>query len=253
MAVPRERGTVAARDTDNNRGAFTHKMETVLLDNVSKTYEEREFRVPALSQVTLQIKKGEFVVLAGPSGSGKTTLLNLIGTLDQPDSGRVYLDGHEVTGLPPNTLAELRLKKIGFVFQSSNLIQVLTARENIEFVMLLQGIKAETRREKSLALLKDLGLEDLAGRKISEMSGGQGQRIAVARAVVSEPQLILADEPTANLDSKTGAQLIELMESFNRSKQITFLIASHDPLVINRAGRVIHLRDGRIVEDRSSG
>ncbi|HMK66758.1 MAG TPA: ATP-binding cassette domain-containing protein, partial [Thermodesulfobacteriota bacterium] len=171
--------------------------------------------------------------------------------LDQPDSGQVYLDGQEVSRLSQNALAEIRLEKIGFIFQSSNLMQVLTAQENIEFVMLLQGVGAEIRNEKSLAILKAIGLEELAGRKISKMSGGQSQRIAVARAVVSEPQLILADEPTAQLDSRTGEQLIDLMESFNRSKQITFLIASHDPMVINRAGRVIRIRDGRIIEDRA--
>jgi len=226
-------------------------METIFLDNISKSYQDRGSRVPALSGVSLGIQKGEFAVLAGPSGSGKTTLLNLIGTLDQPDSGQVYLDGQEVSRLSQNALAEIRLEKIGFIFQSSNLMQVLTAQENIEFVMLLQGVGAEIRNEKSLAILKAIGLEELAGRKISKMSGGQSQRIAVARAVVSEPQLILADEPTAQLDSRTGEQLIDLMESFNRSKQITFLIASHDPMVINRAGRVIRIRDGRIIEDRA--
>jgi putative ABC transport system ATP-binding protein len=198
-------------------------METVSLDKIFKIYQDREIEVPALTDLSLQIQQGEFVVLAGPSGSGKTTLLNIIGTLDQPDRGRVFLEGRDVSRLPRNALAELRLKKIGFIFQSSNLISVLTAQA--------------------------VGLEGLSGRRPWQMSGGQAQRAAVARAVVAEPRLILADEPTANLDSKTGEQLIDLLESYNQSKQITFIIASHDPLVINRAKRIIPLKDGRIVQD----
>jgi putative ABC transport system ATP-binding protein len=225
-------------------------MEALSLIHISKIYQDRDIQVQALMDISLEIKKGEFVVLAGPSGSGKTTLLNILGTLDQPDSGQVYLDGQDVSGLPNNTLAEIRLNKIGFIFQSTNLIDVLTARENIEYVMLLQGMESKIRRKKSFDILKAVGLEGLADRKTYQMSGGQGQRVAVARAVVAEPQLILADEPTANLDSKTGELLIELMESFNRSKQITFIIASHDPMVINRAGRIIQLKDGKILEDR---
>jgi putative ABC transport system ATP-binding protein len=226
-------------------------MATVLLNKVFKIYQDRDIKVPALTDVSLEIKPGEFMVLAGPSGSGKTTLLNIIGTLDRPDSGQVYLDGLEVSGLSGNTLAEIRLKKIGFIFQAYNLIDVLTARENVEYVMLLQGMDSRIRRQRSMAVLKAVGLEGLAERKTDQMSGGQGQRVAVARAVAAEPQLILADEPTANLDSKTGEHLIELMESFNRSKQITFVIASHDPMVINRARRIIQLKDGRIMEDRT--
>jgi putative ABC transport system ATP-binding protein len=225
-------------------------MAAVLLNRVSRIYQERDIKVPALTDISLEIKAGEFMVLAGPSGSGKTTLLNIIGTLDRPDSGQVYLDGLEVSGLSNNTLAEIRLRKIGFIFQSYNLIDVLTARENVEYVMLLQGMDSGIRRQKSMALLKDVGLEGLAERKTDQMSGGQGQRVAVARAVAAEPRLILADEPTANLDSKTGAHLIELMESFNRSHQITFIIASHDPMVIHRARRIIQLKDGRIMDDR---
>lgn len=226
-------------------------MEVLRLINISRIYQNEDIRVPALTDISLEVRKGEFVVLAGPSGSGKTTLLNIMGTLDQPDSGRVYLEGQEVAGLPPNTLAEIRLKKIGFIFQSTNLIEVLTAQENIEYVLLLQGMPPHIRREKSLKILKAIGLEELVGRKTSQLSGGQGQRVAVARAVVAEPLLILGDEPTAHLDSKTGEHLMELMESFNQSKQITFIIASHDPMVIQRAKRIIQLKDGRIVEDRS--
>lgn len=226
-------------------------MEAVLLNDVSKIYQERDIQVPALMDISLEIKPGEFVVLAGPSGSGKTTLLNIMGTLDRPDSGQVYLDGLEVSGLSNNALADIRLKKIGLIFQSYNLIDVLTARENVEYVLLLQGMDSRMRRKKSMAVLKAVGLEELAERKTYQMSGGQGQRVAVARAVVAEPRLILADEPTANLDSKTGEQLIDLMESFNRSHQITFVIASHDPMVIHRARRVLQLKDGRIKEDRT--
>ncbi len=227
-------------------------MTAVLLNNISKTYQDREIKVTALKNLSLQIQREEFVVLAGPSGSGKTTLLNIMGTLDRPDSGQVYLDGQEVSGLPYNALAEIRLRKIGFIFQSSNLISVLTARENIEYVLLLQGIDPRMRRRKSLDILQALGLEGLAERKTFQMSGGQGQRVAVARAVVAEPRLILADEPTANLDSKTGENLIALMKMFNRSKQITFIIASHDPMVIHQADRIIQLKDGQIQEDRTA-
>jgi len=191
------------------------------------------------------------VVMAGPSGSGKSTLLNILGTLDQADSGTVHLDGQDVTRLPSNTLAEIRLRKIGFVFQTYNLIDVLTAIENVEYVMLLQGISPRVRRERSIEMLEAVDLGDLIHRKTYQMSGGQRQRVAVARAVVAEPRLILADEPTANLDSKTGVKLIELMQEFNTAKNITFIIASHDPMVIEKAGRVILLKDGKILEDRS--
>ncbi len=227
-------------------------MEIILLNNIFKTYQAPNFQTSALTEVSLKVGKEEFIVLAGPSGSGKTTLLNIIGTLDQPDSGEVYLEGEEVTRLTLNRLADLRLKKLGFVFQTYNLIDVLSALENVEYVMLLQGVDPKTRREKSMEILKAVGLEALAHRKTYQMSGGQRQRVAVARAVVGEPRLILADEPTANLDSKTGESLIELMESFNLSKKVTFIISSHDPMVLRRAKRLIILRDGKIQEDRFS-
>lgn len=225
-------------------------MEIINLKDVFKTYQVSNFKTSALTDISLKVERGEFIVLAGPSGSGKTTLLNIIGTLDKPDSGKVYLDKEDVTELPLNRLSDLRLKKLGFVFQTYNLIDVLTALENVEYVMLLQGIDSKTRREKSMDILKAVGLEALANRKTYQMSGGQRQRVAVARAVVGEPRLILADEPTANLDSKTGESLIELMESFNKSKGITFIISSHDPMVIKKARRLIILRDGKIQEDR---
>jgi len=224
-------------------------METILLKKIFKTYQESTIKITALTDISLNIEKGEFTILAGPSGSGKTTLLNIIGTLDQPDSGEVYLDGIEVTNLPNNSLADIRLKKIGFVFQTYNLIDVLTALENVEYVMLLQKVDPKIRRKKSIEILKAVGLEELIHRKTYRMSGGQRQRVAVARAVVGEPQLILADEPTANLDSKTGESLIELMKSFSLSKKITFVIASHDPMVIQKAKRIIMLKDGKIQDD----
>lgn len=226
-------------------------MELLSLRNISKIYEHSGIKTPALTDISLKIDTGEFVVMAGPSGSGKSTLLNILGTLDQADSGTVHLDGQDVTRLPSNTLAEIRLRKIGFVFQTYNLIDVLTAIENVEYVMLLQGISPRVRRERSIEMLEAVGLGDLIHRKTYQMSGGQRQRVAVARAVVAEPRLILADEPTANLDSKTGVKLIELMQEFNTAKNITFIIASHDPMVIEKAGRVILLKDGKILEDRS--
>jgi putative ABC transport system ATP-binding protein len=226
-------------------------MEILHLDKISRTYQDRGLEVPALKDISLKIEKGQFTALAGPSGSGKTSLLNIMGTLDRADFGRVYLEGQALSGLTPNALAEIRLKKIGFVFQAGNLIEVLSARENVEYVMLLQGLQAGTRRQKALEILRAVGLEDLAGRKPSQLSAGQAQRVAVARAVAAEPLLILADEPTAHLDSVTGQALVELMDSFNRTRRITFIVASHDPLVINRARRVIRLKDGRIEEDRT--
>jgi putative ABC transport system ATP-binding protein len=203
-----------------------------------------------LKDVSLDVGKGEFVVVVGPSGSGKTTLMNIMGTLDQPDSGEVYLHDREVSRLSHNTLAQVRLKGIGFVFQSLNLIDALSALENVEYVMLLQGIGSKIRRKRSTAILQSMGLEELMDRNIHQMSGGQKQRIAVARAVVAEPQLILADEPTANLDSENGESLIRLMEQFNRSNGITFMIASHDLMVVSRARRTIWLKDGTIEKDQ---
>lgn len=228
-------------------------MKLVALKNVNKIYKTKvSIQTHALHDVNLTIREGEFVVLAGPSGSGKTTILNIIGTLDRPTSGEVYIRGVEVTRLAKNDAANLRLREIGFVFQDYSLINVLTALENVEYVMLLQGINSHTRRKKSEEILKAVGLGDLIHRRPYQMSGGQQQRVAVARAIAAEPHLILADEPTANLDSKTGEGLIDLMKSFNVSKGITFIVSSHDHMVIERAGRVIRLKDGRTQEDESA-
>ena len=217
----------------------------LVIENVHKTYGRPPAPVTnALKQINLTISEGEFTVLAGPSGSGKTTLLNIMGLLDQPDEGEVYLKGEKTSELSKNDAADLRLHNIGFVFQSYNLIEVLTAVENVEYVMLLQGVGSRTRRHKAKEILCAVGLEECINRKPTEMSGGQQQRVAVARAIVAEPSLVLADEPTANLDSKTGHQLIELMKHFNESKGVTFCISSHDPMVIDMARRLIRVKDG---------
>ncbi|GIW40907.1 MAG: ABC transporter ATP-binding protein [Candidatus Binatia bacterium] len=216
---------------------------------VTKVYDVRGVKTWALRGVTLSLEEGEFSALAGPSGSGKTTLLNLLGALDSPTAGRLFFDGEDITEWSPTQRARLRLHKIGFVFQSYNLIPVLTARENVEFVMELQGVPARRRRAVAMELLAELGLSELADKKPLELSGGEQQRVAVARAMASGPRVVLADEPTANLDSETATRLLELMERINRTRGTTFLFSTHDPLVIGKARRTIRLRDGRVVED----
>jgi len=222
-------------------------MESVKVSNLKKVYNEKGMPVEALRGVDLSVEKGEFLALVGPSGSGKTTLLNLIGGLDRPTGGNIFIEGREIAGLSSSELAELRLRRIGFVFQEYNLIPVLTAIENVEYVMLLQGMREKERRERALALLKEVGLEGMENRRPRELSGGQQQRVAVARAIVSEPAIILADEPTANLDSNTGAALLELMRGLNERKGITFIFSTHDPMVMERARRIVRLKDGAIV------
>jgi putative ABC transport system ATP-binding protein len=224
-------------------------MATLEASNVSKRYAVRGIETWALRDVTLAIEPGEFTALAGPSGSGKTTLLNLFGALDVPSQGAIALDGVDLGTLGGSELAALRLAKLGFVFQSFNLIPVLSARENVEFVMELQGVAAGARRARALAMLAEVGREELAEKRPLEMSGGQQQRVAIARAIVSEPRVVLADEPTANLDSVTAARLIDLMERLNRERGVTFLFSTHDPQVIERARRVVRLRDGSVVAD----
>ena len=225
----------------------------VRLEQVSRIYGHDGVQVRALDGVTLDIDKGDFAVLVGPSGSGKTTLLNMIGGLDTPSSGRIWVAGTEIGGMSRAALAELRLRRIGFVFQEFNLIPVLSALENVEFVMLLQGVAEAERRARSRALLKELGLEGLEHRRPSELSGGQQQRVAVARAIAAEPIIVLPDEPTANLDSKAGAALMDLMRRLNEEKGISFVFSTHDPMVVERARRVIRMRDGRIEADERRG
>lgn len=221
----------------------------VRVEQVTKVYGHDGVRVNALNGVDVRIEKGDFAVLVGPSGSGKTTLLNMIGGLDSPSAGRIWIAGTEIGRMSKAALSELRLRRIGFVFQEFNLIPVLSALENVEFVMLLQGVREQDRRTRSYALLKELGLEGLEHRRPSELSGGQQQRVAVARAIAAEPIIVLPDEPTANLDSKAGAALMDLMRRLNQEKGITFVFSTHDPMVVERARRVIRMRDGVIEAD----
>ncbi len=226
-------------------------MEIIRTENLEKTYRDNGVPVYALKGVSLKILKGEFTVIAGPSGSGKTTLLNLIGALDKPTGGRVFLEGEDISQKKRNELGDLRLHKIGFVFQAYNLIPVLSALENIEFTMMLLGVPEKERRQKAMKVLEELSIAELARKRPNEMSGGQQQRVAVARAIVTNPSLVLADEPTANLDSKTGSDLLDLMEEMNRERNITFVFSSHDPQVIERARRLLLLHDGVIAEDKT--
>jgi len=221
----------------------------VRTENLWKIFENGDIRVEAVRGVTCRVEPGEFVVLAGPSGSGKTTLLNMIGGLTRPTNGKVWVDGREIGGLPDRDLAELRLNRIGFVFQAYNLLPVLTALENAEFTLLLRGSEAEERRRRVGKLFKRIGIEGLEDRLPGKLSGGQQQRVAVARAVVGEPALVLADEPTANLDMATSTSLIELMEELNRELGTTFVFATHDRHLMDRARRNIRLVDGQIVSD----
>lgn len=205
--------------------------------------------VKALSGVDLEIRRGEFVAIAGPSGSGKTTLFNLIGGLDVPTSGEVLVDGVSLGGMSRKALSQLRLGKVGFVFQAYNLIPVLTGYENVEYPLLLRRVPARERAERVSAILSSVGLTDMMHRRPSQMSGGQQQRVAVARALVSRPAVVLADEPTANLDSETGKALMELMRTLNREQHTTFLFSTHDPMVMESSRRLIRLRDGVIESD----
>jgi len=221
-------------------------MALVELEQVSKTYRDH-VDVPALRDVTLQLEPGEFAAVVGPSGSGKTTLLNLAGALDQPDSGTIRIGGLDLTATLPGQLADFRLRHLGFVFQSFNLFPVLNVVENLEFVPALQGVPKSNRRVKAMALLEAVGMADLAGKRPNELSGGQQQRVGVLRAILTEPDLVLADEPTANLDSTNAGNLLDMMEQLNREKGITFLFSTHDPQVMERARKLIRLKDGRVV------
>lgn len=224
-------------------------MTAVHCVDLCKTYRQGEEDIKALDHVSIDIDEGGFVCLSAPSGGGKTTLLNAIGGLDKPDSGEVYIAGRRIDNLSKGELAELRLRKIGFVFQAFNLIPVLTARENVEFVMQVQGVPASERQKQAFEILEEVGLAGLGDRRPADMSGGQQQRVAVARAIVSRPALVLADEPTANLDSKTADGLMELFRELNDHHNTTFVIATHDKRVMSYAKRLVRMLDGRIVED----
>jgi putative ABC transport system ATP-binding protein len=216
---------------------------------VTRDYTQGKVVVHALRGVDLDVEPGEFTALMGPSGSGKTTLLNLLGALDSPTEGSVAVEGRDLGALSRGQLSDLRLRRLGFVFQSYNLIPVLTAYENAEFVMLLQGVPPAARRARVMETLSAVGLDGLEHRRPAELSGGQQQRVAVARAIAGRPALVLADEPTANLDSRTGGELIELMARLNRELGITFVFATHDPKVMDAAKRVVRLVDGKVDED----
>ena len=221
----------------------------ISVEKLEKVYEDNGVPVHALHSIDLSIERGEFLAIAGPSGSGKTTLLNLIGELDIPTSGNIIFEQEMLQDLNKNALSSIRLNRIGFIFQAYNLIPVLTARENVEFKMMLLGVSENARKERSLQVLNELGIGDLADKRPNKMSGGQQQRVAIARAIVNNPPLVLADEPTANLDSVTAHALLDLMLKMNLEKNITFIFSSHDRQVLEHARRIVILKDGRLAED----
>jgi putative ABC transport system ATP-binding protein len=228
-------------------------MNTVIdAHNISKIYNRKTIPVHAVNHVHLHLERGEFTALVGPSGSGKTTLLNMIGGLDKPDEGQIVINGVDITTLSAAQLINFRLKNIGFVFQSFNLIPVLTAKENVEFILQLLHIDKTERNNRVNKLFKEIGLEDKLNERPSKLSGGQQQRVAVARALASKPQFILADEPTANLDTASASNLLDIMANLNKDENMTFLFSTHDKRVIDRARRVITLVDGKIASDTSA-
>jgi len=226
----------------------------VSVRNVSKDYMLGKTVVPAVREVSLDVDEGEFLSIAGPSGSGKTTLLNLVGCVDTPTAGAVVVTGHDTTKLSERALTDLRLHTIGFIFQSFNLVSVLSVFQNVEFPLLLQGrLTKKERRERVLGLLEAVGLSEHTRHRPSELSGGQRQRVAIARALVTRPKLVLADEPTANLDSATGANIIDLMRDMNRRDGTTFIFSTHDPKVMSHANAVVRIADGRIAAREPAG
>lgn len=224
-------------------------MKVLELKNVNKIYDGSEVHVHAVNDVTIDFTEGEFAAIVGPSGSGKTTLLNLIGGLDMPTSGEIIIDGTDLSKLKSSQLIDFRMRNIGFVFQAYNLIPVLTAKENVEFIMNLQNWPREKRDERTYELLRAVGLADRVNSRPAKLSGGQQQRVAVARALASRPKFVLADEPTANLDSKAATTLLEIMETLNHEEKITFIFSTHDPRVVKMAHRVITLEDGKVIND----
>lgn len=226
-------------------------MALIELKDISKTYNTTAVPVEALKNINLEIDKQEFTAIVGPSGSGKTTLLNILGGLDDPTKGSVTIADKEITEMSSGKLVDFRLNNIGFVFQAYNLIPVLTALENVEFIMLLQKVPKQERRQRAENLLQDVGLGDRLHSRPSQLSGGQQQRVAVARALASKPAFVLADEPTANLDSKSAEALLDMMEEMNKKYNMTFVFSTHDARVIKRARRVVTLEDGKIKEDKN--
>ena len=224
-------------------------MEIIKTNQLTKIYSDNGLKVLAVNNVDISIKQGEFTAIVGPSGSGKTTLLNMIGGLDNITQGSVEISGTNISSLSENELIDFRLQNIGFVFQAYNLIPVLTAKENVEFIMLLQGVSEKERQLRSEALLKEVGLEEKLDVRPNQLSGGQQQRVAVARALASKPSFILADEPTANLDSSSTTNLLNIMAEMNEKENVTFLFSTHDQRVIDRAKRIITIEDGKIISD----
>ena len=226
-------------------------MNVIETNNLFKIYQQGEIEVRALNDVSINFKQGEFKAIVGPSGSGKTTFLNAIGGLDSPTSGKVIINNTDITDLGSNQLIDFRLRNIGFVFQAYNLIPVLTAKENVEFIMLMQGDSPSKRSARATELLSSVGLADKLDRRPGQLSGGQQQRVAVARALASKPQFVLADEPTANLDSTSTSNLLDIMYRLNQEENMTFIFSTHDQRVIDRAKRIITLEDGKVLSDVS--
>ena len=244
-------------ETTDISGANSGNLQTIpendviMTEGVTKVYAADGVPVNALNRIDLTIQSGEFTALVGPSGSGKTTFLNIISGLDTPTDGKVWLAGKVLSEMTGNELSDFRRDNIGFIFQAYNLIPVLTVEENVEYIMLLAGVPKAERHERVIAMLETVGLKGVANRMPTQLSGGQQQRVAIARAMVSEPQIILADEPTANLDSKTGADLLEMMRQLNVETGMTFIFSTHDPMVMEAASRMITLRDGRVDTDET--
>ena len=221
----------------------------IVTENITKNYRDNGVEVPAVRGIDLSIKPGEFTAIVGPSGSGKTTFLNVISGLDTATEGKVWLKGKLLSEMKGKELSDFRRDHIGFIFQAYNLIPVLTVEENVEYIMLLQGVDKAERHHRVMEILKDVGLEEFADRLPPKLSGGQQQRVAIARAMVSQPSLILADEPTANVDSETGAGLLDMMKELNKKTGMTFIFSTHDTMVMERARRVVTLKDGKIADD----
>jgi len=226
-------------------------MKVIEIKNLHKIYNSTEIKVHAVNDITLDFHEGEFAVIVGPSGSGKTTLLNLLGGLDIPTSGQILIDGVDLSMLKSSALIDFRMRNIGFVFQSYNLIPVLTAGENVEFIMSLQKWSKKEKNDRTHELMESIGLADRMKSRPAKLSGGQQQRVAVARALASRPKFILADEPTANLDSKSAESLLDIMEKLNNEEEMTFIFSTHDVRVMNRARRVITLEDGKVISDET--
>ena len=225
-------------------------MNVIETNNLIKIYQQGDIEVKALNDLSINFQQGEFTAIVGPSGSGKTTFLNSIGGLDTPTSGKVVINDTDITNLKSNELIDFRLRNIGFVFQAYNLIPVLTAKENVEFIMLMQGDSASDRKSRAEELLNAVGLSDQINRRPGQLSGGQQQRVAVARALASKPKFVLADEPTANLDSTSTSNLLDIMHRLNKEENMTFIFSTHDQRVIDRAKRIITLEDGKILSDK---